>query len=185
MKDSTRQQLVQLRPAMKPLAVLCTLLALWLGWSGIAQFRDNARRSDLETTRDSAVQLVHQAILQGQKRLTEALALQEVQTVLAAGDMVSAAKVISAGWPNVSLVQVLPPDLEAAYASLGKGGYGRLAVVETALAENKLRTWIIRDVGQPALITFAALTRSPADSTFCTSGSASASVSRFWLCRIA
>ena len=151
MKDSIHQQLVQLRPAMKPLAVLCALLALWLGWSGIAQFRDNARRSDLLTTRDSGVSLVHQAILQGQKRLTEALALQEVQTVLAAGDLVSAAKVISAGWPNVSLVQVLPPDLEAAYANLGKGGYGRLAVVETALAENKLRTWIIRDVGQPRL----------------------------------
>ena len=151
MKDSIRQQLVQIRPAMKPLAVLCALLALWLGWSGIAQFRDNQRRNDLVTTRDSGVRLANQAILQAEKRLTEALALQEVQTVLAAGDLVSAAKVISAGWPNVSLVQVLPPDLEAAYASLGKGGYGRLAVAESALAENKLRTWIIRDVGQPRL----------------------------------
>ncbi len=151
MKDSLRQQLIQLRPAMKPLAVLCALLALWLGWSGVAQFRDNERRSDLQTTRDSGVQLVHQAMLQSQKRLTEALALPEVQTVLAAGDLVSAGKVISAGWPNVSLVQVLPADLETAYARLGKGGYGRLAVVESALAENKLRTWIIRDVGQPRL----------------------------------
>jgi phosphomannomutase / phosphoglucomutase len=151
MKESMHQQLVQLRPAMKPMAVLCALLALWLGWSGIAQFRDNIRRSDLETTRDSGMQLVHQAILQSQKRLTEALALQEVQTALAAGDLASAAKVISAGWPNVSLVQVLPPDLEAAYATLSKGGYGRLAVVESALAENKLRTWIIRDAGQPRL----------------------------------
>jgi phosphomannomutase / phosphoglucomutase len=70
MKDSIRQQLVQIRPAMKPLAVLCALLALWLGWSGIAQFRDNERRSDLETTRDNGVQLVHQAMLQSQKRLT-------------------------------------------------------------------------------------------------------------------
>ena len=32
-----------------------------------------------------------------------------------------------------------------------KAGYGRLAVAESALAENKLRTWIIRDVGQPRL----------------------------------
>ena len=151
MKDSLRQQLVQLRPAMKPLAVLCALLALWLGWSGVAQFRDNERRSNLQTTRDSGVQLVHQAMLQNQKRLTKALALPEVQAVLAAGDLVSAGKIISAGWPNVSLVQVLPTDLEAAYARLDKGGYGRLAVVESALDENKLRTWIIRDVGKPRL----------------------------------
>ena len=45
MNDSIRQQLIQLRPAMKPLAVLCALLALWLGWSGFAQFNDEARRS--------------------------------------------------------------------------------------------------------------------------------------------
>ena len=151
MKDTTRQQLLQLRPAMKPLTVLCALLALWLGWSGIAQFRDNARRSDLEITRDNGVQLIHQAMLLNQKRLTEALALPEVQAALTRGNLADAAKIISAGWPNVSLVQVLPPDLDAAYASLNKGGYGRLAVVESARAEGKLRTWIIRDVGQPRL----------------------------------
>jgi phosphomannomutase / phosphoglucomutase len=148
MNDSIRQQLIQIRPAMKPLAVLCALLALWLGWSGFSQFSDDARRSDLETTRDNGVQLVHQAMMQSQKRLTEALELQEVKTVLAAGDLASAAKVISAGWPNVSLVQVLPADLDAAYEGLPKGGYGRLAVVETALAENKIRSWIIRNAGQ-------------------------------------
>lgn len=152
MNDSMRQQLIQLRPAMKPFAVLCALLALWLGWSGIAQFRDTARRSDLETTRDDGVELVHQAMLQSQKRLTEALALREVQTVLAAGNFPSAAKVISAGWPNVLLVQVLPPELDAAYETLPtKGGYGRLAVVESALAEGKTETWVIRDASQSRL----------------------------------
>ena len=151
MKDSLRQQLIQLRPAMKPLAALCALLALWLGWSGVAQFRDNVRRSELEATRDSGAQLVHQALLQQQKRLSEAMALPEVQNALATADFASASKVISAGWPNVSLVQVLPPDLEAAYASLPKGGYGRLAVVESALVEDKIRTWVIRDLGKPRL----------------------------------
>jgi phosphomannomutase / phosphoglucomutase len=148
MNENIRQQLVQLRPAMKPLTILCALLALWLGWSGVAQFRDNARRSNLETTRDDGAQLVHQAMVQSQKRLTTALELKEVKAVLAAGDLASAAKVISAGWPNVSLVQVLPADLDAAYENLPKGGYGRLAVAEAALAENKVRSWVIRDVGQ-------------------------------------
>ena len=148
MNDNIRQQLIQLRPAMKPLAVLCALLTLWLGWSGFSQFSDNSRRSDLQTTRDKGVQLVHQAMMQSQKRLSDGLELEEVKTVLAAGDLDSAAKVISAGWPNVSLVQVLPADLDAAYERLPKGGYGRLAVVETALAEDKIRSWIIRDLAQ-------------------------------------
>jgi phosphomannomutase/phosphoglucomutase len=151
MKDSLRQQLIQIRPAMKPAAVLCALLAVWLGWSGVAQFRDNDRREDLLASRDRGVQLVHQALMQQQKRLSESLALAEVRTALAGDDLVSAAKVISAGWPNVSLVQVLPPDLDDAYAGLSKGGYGKLAVVETALSENKIRTWIIRDLNQPRL----------------------------------
>ncbi len=151
MKDSLRQQLIQIRPAMKPAAVLCALLALWLGWSGVAQFRDNDRREDLQASRDRGVQLVHQALMQQQKRLTEALALAEVQTALAGDDLASASKVISAGWPNVSLVQVLPPDLDDAYDGLSKGGYGKLAVVEAALSDDKIRTWVIRDLNQPRL----------------------------------
>lgn len=151
MKDSTRLQLIQLRPAMKPLAILCVLLALWLGWSGVAQFRDNIRRSELSATRDSGVLLVHQALLQQQKRLTDALAMPEVRNALSSGDFTSASKVISAGWPNVSLVQVLPPELETVYAALPKGGYGRLAVMESALVEGKIRTWVIRDLGKPRL----------------------------------
>jgi len=151
MKDSIRQQLIQLRPAMKPLAILCALLALWLGWSGVAQFRDSDRRSELEATRDSGVQLVHQALLQQQKRLNEALAQPTVQNALATADFASASKVISAGWPNVSKVQVLAPGLEAAYAELPKGGYGRLAVLESALVEKKVRTWVIRDLAKPQL----------------------------------
>ena len=151
MKDSIRQQLIQLRPAMRPLAVLCALLALWLGWSGVAQFRDGDRRSDLEATRDSGVRLVHQALLQHQKRFGEALALPEVQNALSTSDFASASKVISAGWPNVSLVQVFPTDLETVYAALPKGGYGRLAVLESAMVENRIRTWVIRDLGQPRL----------------------------------
>jgi phosphomannomutase/phosphoglucomutase len=151
MKDSLRQQLIQIRPAMKPAAVLCALLALWLGWSGVAQFRDNDRREDLQASRDRGVQLVHQALMQQQKRLTESLALAEVQTALAGDDLTSASKVISAGWPNVSLVQVLPPDLDDAYDGLSKGGYGKLAVVEAALSDDRIRTWVIRDLNQPRL----------------------------------
>ena len=51
----------------------------------------------------------------------------------------------------MSLVQVFPTDLETVYAALPKGGYGRLAVLESAMVENRIRTWVIRDLGQPRL----------------------------------
>jgi phosphomannomutase/phosphoglucomutase len=151
MKESFRQQLLQIRPAMKPAAVLCAILALWLGWSGVAQLRDNDRRDDLQARRDNGVQLVHQTLMQQQKRLTGALAQPTVQTALGARDFAGAAKAIGAGWPNVTAVQVLPIDLTEAYAALPKAGYGRLAAVEAALADGKQRSWVIHDGGRPWL----------------------------------
>ncbi len=151
MKDSLRQQLLTLRPAMKPLAGLCLVLALWLTWTGIAQFMYESRRSDLGAIRDSGVQLTHQALKQQQERLTKALALQDTRDALAAGDLVTAQKVIAAGWPNLSRLQLLPPDLEEAYAELPKGGYGRLAVAEAALQADGMRTWVTTGLGKPQL----------------------------------
>ena len=151
MKESFRQQLLQIRPAMKPAAVLCAILALWLGWSGVAQLRDNDRRDDLQARRDNGVQLVHQTLMQQQKRLTGALAQPMVQTALGTRDFAAAAKAIGAGWPNVTAVQVLPIDLTEAYAALPKAGYGRLAAVEAALADGKQRSWVIHDGGRPWL----------------------------------
>ncbi len=151
MKDSLRQQLLTLRPAMKPLAGLFLVLALWLTWMGIAQFIYESRRADLGAIRDSGVQLTHQALKQQQARLAKALALQDTRDALAAGDLVTAQKVISAGWPNLSRLQLLPPDLEDAYAELPKGGYGRLAVAETALQADAMRTWVTSGFGKPQL----------------------------------
>ncbi len=151
MKDSLRQQLLPLRPGMKPLAGLCVVLALWFGWTGVAQFLYESRVTDLGAVRDSAVQLTHQALKQQQERLTKGLAEDDAQSALAVGDLATAGKVIGAGWPNLVKLQVLPPDLEAAYGELPKGGYGRLAVIETALNENHVRTWITTGPGKPQL----------------------------------
>jgi len=151
MKDSLRHQLLPLRPAMKPLAGLCLVLALWLTWMGIAQFIYESRRNDLGAIRDTGVQLTHQALKQQQERLSKALALQETRDALAAGDLVTAQKLIAAGWPNLTRLQVLPPDLEEAYAELPKGGYGRLAVVESALQSDEMRSWVMSGLGKPQL----------------------------------
>jgi phosphomannomutase/phosphoglucomutase len=151
MKDRTRQQIIQIRPALLPIAGLCLVLALVMGWSGLSQFIHDQRREELELTRDNGMQLVHQALLRQQKQLTGALAQPSVQAALVTGDLAAVAKAISTGWPNVTLVQVHRADLETAYAEAAKGGFGRLGVLETALAENRVRSWVISNKGKPHL----------------------------------
>ncbi|MBX3712412.1 MAG: phosphomannomutase/phosphoglucomutase [Lysobacter sp.] len=151
MKDRTRQQIVQIRPALLPIAGLCLVLALVMGWSGLSQFMYDQRREELELTRDNGMQLVHQAMLRQQKQLTGALEQPSVQAALATGDLAAAARAISTGWPNVSLVQVHRADLETAYADAEKGGFGRLGVLESALAENRVRSWVVSSKGKPQL----------------------------------
>jgi phosphomannomutase / phosphoglucomutase len=151
MKDSLRQQLLPLRPGMKPLAGLCVVLALWFGWTGVAQFLYESRVADLGAVRDSAVQLTHQALKQQQERLTKGLGEDDAQSALAAGDLATAQRVIGAGWPNLVKLQVLPPDLDGVYDELPRGGYGRLAAIESALSENRIRTWITTGPGKPQL----------------------------------
>jgi phosphomannomutase/phosphoglucomutase len=151
MKDSTRQQIIQIRPALLPIAGLCLVLALVMGWSGLSQFMYDQRREELELTRDNGMQLVHQALLRQQKQLTGALAQPSVQATLVTGDLAAVAKAISTGWPNVSLVEVHRADLETAYAEAAKGGFGRLGVLESALAENRVRSGVISSKGKPHL----------------------------------
>lgn len=151
MKDRTRQQILQIRPALLPIAALCLVLAVVMGWSGVAQFMHDQRRAALELTRDNGMQLVHQAMLRQQKQLSEAMERPAVQAALATGDLAGAAKAIRTGWPNVSMVQVYGTDLEAAYAEATKIGFGRLAVLETALAENRVRSWVVSSKGKPHL----------------------------------
>ncbi len=151
MKDRTRQQILQIRPALLPIAALCLVLAVVMGWSGVAQFMHDQRREALELTRDNGMQLVHQAMLRQQKQLAEAMERPAVQAALATGDLAGAAKAIRTGWPNVSMVQVYGTDLEVAYAEATKIGFGRLAVLESALAENRVRSWVVSSKGQPHL----------------------------------
>ena len=151
MKDRTRQQILQIRPALLPIAGLCLVLAMVMAWSGLSQFMYDQRREALELTRDNGMQLVHQAMLRQQKQLSTALERPNVQAALATGDLAGAAKAIGTGWPNVSMVRVYGTDLEAAYAEATKIGFGRLAVLESAQAENRVRSWVVSSKGNPHL----------------------------------
>jgi phosphomannomutase / phosphoglucomutase len=132
-KPRLRLPATHLRPALPLVAALCVLLALWLAWTGWQQLRDASRRQALQASRDLAVTGTQRALQQQTTRLREALASAAVQQALAQGDLAGAATRIGSGWPHLELASVLPADLDAAYAALPQGGYGRLAVAEAAL----------------------------------------------------
>ena len=148
MKNSTRQMLAQGKQAWLPLAGLAALLAVWLGWSAYAQMRHEGRRAELEQVRDEGVRLLGVAIKAQHEKLARAVASPDVGTAAAGGDLAAAASAANEAWPNAK-VEVLPIDLNAAYAELPKGGYGRLAVAEMALSSGKLTGWVVKSAGAP------------------------------------
>ncbi|TXH66955.1 MAG: phosphomannomutase/phosphoglucomutase [Lysobacteraceae bacterium] len=151
MQHGTRQLLHSFKPVLLPLAALTGVLALWLGWSSIAQIRDGSRRSELESSRNMGVQQIQQGLVQQFKRLNTSLESPELQTALQTSGLDLGAKVLSAGWPNLEQAEILSPDLDTAYSALPKGGFGRLLVIETALRENKPTSWVVRGGDGPRL----------------------------------
>ena len=150
-KPRLRLPTAQLRPALPIVAGLCMLLALWLAWTGWQQLQDASRSQALQVSRDLAVTGTQRALQHQTARLHDALASLAVQTALAAGDLSAAAARIQAGWPHIELATILPPDLDAAFAALPQGGFGRLAVVEAALIARAPVARIAKD-GGPKLV---------------------------------
>jgi phosphomannomutase/phosphoglucomutase len=137
----------QLGRAMPWVAGLCVVLALWFAYASWQLFRDDARRAAITHARNAAVDAAHAALTTERRRLTEKLALPSMQAALAAGDLASASRQLAAGW-KASEATVLPPDLEGEYAALATvrepGRYGRLMVLEAALAQNGIAVAVIR-----------------------------------------
>ncbi|MBW3550323.1 MAG: hypothetical protein KY442_05690 [Proteobacteria bacterium] len=64
----------QLKPLRPVVIAAALLLAAWFAWSGWQQHRDDVRRSDLQQSRDLAVQSVRSALLAEHRRLEQQLA---------------------------------------------------------------------------------------------------------------
>jgi len=150
-KRGLRLPSAQLRAALPLIAAACVLLGLWLAWSGWQQVRDANRGQALQASRDLAVSGTQHALQLQTKRLQDVLQSAPVQSALAAGDLADAGKRLGAGWPHLELATVLPPDLDAGYAGLPQGGFGRLAVAEAALAANAPVARVAKD-GGPRLV---------------------------------
>ncbi|WP_425602556.1 phosphomannomutase/phosphoglucomutase [Luteimonas galliterrae] len=147
-----------LRPALPWLIGALALLALWLAWSGVQQFRDDARLASLTAQRDAAAAAVGSAIGGETKRLRDKLAQAPVQAALQAGDPQAAAARIAAGWPGLLGAEVVPADLQAVYDGLPKTGYGRLATIESALAKKAPVARVVAEHGKPQFVLAAPVT---------------------------
>ncbi|HET7126507.1 MAG TPA: phosphomannomutase/phosphoglucomutase [Lysobacter sp.] len=150
-----------LRKLALPLAVVLGLLALWLAWSGVQQWRDHQRETELTRVRDSVAQSIGSVAKARTTQLgklldaapvraalspapvaepapvatTDAMAMTPpaVPTSVPAPDFAAVAAALKAAWPQAEAVEVWPADMGAQFAALPKGGYGQLAAAEAAL----------------------------------------------------
>ncbi|MGH8026974.1 MAG: phosphomannomutase/phosphoglucomutase [Pseudoxanthomonas sp.] len=140
-----------LRRALPMLAALFALLALWLGWSGVQQWRDARLDEGLQQARDSVLSATQQSVAGQLKQLGDRIAAAPVQAALRAGDNEAAARAIGEGWKGASPAQVLPAGLEAAYTAPADFGFGKLALLEAALSENAPVARVVREGKQSQL----------------------------------
>ena len=141
-----------LRPALPWLIGALALLALWLGWSGVSLMRDDARLQSLTAQRDVAVLAVTKVVADETRRLQGKLEQPQVKAALQANDLAGAASRLAADCPGLQRVEVLPPNLHAAYDGLPQTGYGRLAVIEAAHAKRAPVARVVADKKAPRFV---------------------------------
>ena len=146
-KPRPKLSTAQLRPLLPVLAVALLLAAGWLAWTGWQQARDTGRAQALEQSRDLAAQSTARSLAQQQQKLQQRLASAEVQAALGSGDIAGAEARLREDWPKLKQASILPADLDAAYASLDQGGFGRLAVIEASLAAGAAAARVVKDDG--------------------------------------
>ncbi|WP_454828363.1 phosphomannomutase/phosphoglucomutase [Pseudoxanthomonas wuyuanensis] len=153
MNKSNRLQLPlgDLRRALPLLAVLLVLLAGWLGWSGVQQWRDATLTDGVERARDQAVISVEAAFAAQTRQLSERLAAEPVQAALAAGDTSAAAVALQQGWSGPERIDIFPSTLDAAYADPAAFGFSKLALLEAGMHEKGAVARVVEDDGQPRL----------------------------------
>ena len=143
----------QVHQALPALAILLFALGAWLAWSGWRQQQDASGGQVLKQARDTTVQQTAAALADTRERFRAQLAAPPVQAALATGDLAAAGAALGTGWDDVEATEVVPIDLEAAFAAAaaGEGTYGRLAALEGALVADGVVASVVRDGGAPVL----------------------------------
>ncbi|WP_202845147.1 phosphomannomutase/phosphoglucomutase [Luteimonas saliphila] len=134
----------QVRPWLPWLAAALAVLAVWLVWNGWRQLQGDTRRSNVTLARDSAAQMTATMLSGDLERLQQRLQSQSVQSALQSGDLQAAGEAMAADWPQLEQALVQPIDLSGVYAQLPEAGFGPLAAMESALAEDRPVVSIVR-----------------------------------------
>ncbi|MFT3763891.1 MAG: phosphomannomutase/phosphoglucomutase [Pseudoxanthomonas sp.] len=132
-------------PALLAAAAVLALAALWWGWTGVRQWRAEAVADQLQQSRDQVVEAAARALKGQAAQLAKKLESAPVQAALAAGDATAVDAAIRDGWKDVQQVQVLAPDLQAAYADPAAFGYAKLALLEHAQRGGSAVARVVRD----------------------------------------
>ena len=133
-----------LGPALPWLALALALLAVWLAWSGWRGLQHQSRHSSASLARDTAASVAATTLGGELKRMREHLERPAVRVALDTGDLDGAALALAEGWPQLEQARIHPADLAARHAALPEGGFGQVAVMEAALAEDAPVVAIIR-----------------------------------------
>ena len=141
----------ELRRVLPALALLCGLLALWLAWSGVQQWREGRLDQSLRQVRDASLDSAQQVLATQTRQLGNRLAAEPVQAALRAGNTAEAARLIGQDWKDASAVQVYPADLGAAYADQAKFGFSKLALLEAAMNSDQAMVRVVQNGKQARL----------------------------------
>ncbi|KGM56170.1 phosphomannomutase [Lysobacter arseniciresistens ZS79] len=143
--------LASIAPLLPVLAVACALLAAWFGWSGWQQYQDATRRDGVQQSRDAVVQAIGTTLAAERTRLEQQLENPVLRAAIGSGDFARAGALLADGWPGASDGVVLAPALDSAYAALPEGGFGRLSVLEDALASDAPVAHVVDTAAGPKL----------------------------------
>ena len=146
-----RLLLARARPFLPLVAIALAALALWIAWGGWRHVQDGNRRAALEQARDLVSLSVAQALQAEQERLRERLESADVRGPLLRGEVEAAAAALARDWPMLEEAAVYPPALQSVYADLTRNGFGRAAVLEAAMSEDRALSLVIREDGSERL----------------------------------
>ena len=137
--------------ALPLLAGLILLVAAWFGWQGWQASSAESKTREMGQVRASSAAQVRSAVEEAVERLEGTRSRIALVTALKRDEDQAARDVVTQGWDGVEAVEWFSPGLDEAYADPNQFGFGKLGVLEQALASNAAHAGIVKDAGGPRL----------------------------------
>jgi len=136
--------------ALPAVGALLLLVAAWLAWSGFQVQSANRAADAADKVRLDLANAIRPALRESLERLDKARERAALATALQRADDEGAKALVAQGWPNAEAIELIAPDLAAAYADPAAFGYGKLGVLEQSLADGRASLAVLKD-GKPSI----------------------------------